>query len=65
MAALMEVVRRLSKPAGKERRLASIFALLLLVGEACLCALIIYAVPYTKIDFDAYMQQVRNARFAF
>ena len=29
-----------------------------LLGEALLCALIIRRVPYTKIDWDAYMQEV-------
>eukprot|EP00937_MAST-01D_sp_MAST-1D-sp2_P000831 g831.t1 len=30
----------------------------LLVGEVLLCALIILRVPYTKIDWDAYMEEV-------
>eukprot|EP00966_Prymnesium_polylepis_P258669 5974515-Prymnesium_polylepis.1 len=28
-----------------------------LLGETLLCALIIWRVPYTKIDWDAYMQE--------
>ncbi|OAL29850.1 hypothetical protein AYO22_01756 [Fonsecaea multimorphosa] len=32
---------------------------LMLVGEAALCALIIWRVPYTEIDFTTYMAQVR------
>ncbi|KAK8949919.1 Dol-P-Man:Man(5)GlcNAc(2)-PP-Dol alpha-1,3-mannosyltransferase [Platanthera guangdongensis] len=34
------------------------FAFALLVADAILVALIIYFVPYTKIDWDAYMSQV-------
>ena len=30
----------------------------ILLGEALLCGLIIRRVPYTKIDWDAYMQEV-------
>ena len=30
----------------------------LLLGEALLCAFIVVRVPYTKIDWDAYMQEV-------
>lgn len=35
-------------------------AALLLIGEACLCALIIYKIPYTEIDWRAYMQEVEG-----
>ncbi|KAL8720193.1 MAG: hypothetical protein Q9225_002923 [Loekoesia sp. 1 TL-2023] len=31
---------------------------LLLAADACLCALIIFKIPYTEIDWEAYMQQV-------
>ncbi|KAL8904821.1 MAG: hypothetical protein Q9207_003015 [Kuettlingeria erythrocarpa] len=31
---------------------------LLIAADACLCALIIVKVPYTEIDWEAYMQQV-------
>jgi alpha-1,3-mannosyltransferase len=33
---------------------------LLLAGEAVLCALIIWKVPYTEIDWETYMVQVRQ-----
>ncbi|XP_048317683.2 dol-P-Man:Man(5)GlcNAc(2)-PP-Dol alpha-1,3-mannosyltransferase isoform X2 [Ziziphus jujuba] len=36
------------------------FALILLVADAVLVALIIAYVPYTKIDWDAYMSQVNG-----
>ncbi|MFS7987343.1 putative dolichyl-P-Man:Man(5)GlcNAc(2)-PP-dolichol alpha-1,3-mannosyltransferase [Helianthus anomalus] len=35
------------------------FAFALLLADAVLTALIIAYVPYTKIDWDAYMSQVR------
>ncbi|KAI4204223.1 MAG: hypothetical protein LQ346_001638 [Caloplaca aetnensis] len=31
---------------------------LLIAADACLCALIIVKVPYTEIDWEAYMQQI-------
>ncbi|KZS99080.1 glycosyltransferase family 58 protein [Sistotremastrum niveocremeum HHB9708] len=36
-----------------------ILAGLLLLGDACLCALIIRFVPYTEIDWITYMQQIQ------
>ena len=33
---------------------------LLMAGEAVLCALIIWKVPYTEIDWETYMIQVRQ-----
>ncbi|MCJ1455148.1 dolichyl-P-Man:Man(5)GlcNAc(2)-PP-dolichol alpha-1,3-mannosyltransferase [Mycoblastus sanguinarius] len=35
---------------------------LLLVADACLCALIIWKIPYTEIDWKAYMQQIAQYR---
>jgi alpha-1,3-mannosyltransferase len=37
-----------------------ILATLLLVGEGLLCALVIYKIPYTEIDWRAYMQEVEG-----
>jgi alpha-1,3-mannosyltransferase len=52
------VACRFGKPISEEPRLALWFACFLLLCEAVLCSAIIYKVPYTKIDWDAYMQQV-------
>ncbi|KAI9842600.1 MAG: dolichyl-P-Man:Man(5)GlcNAc(2)-PP-dolichol alpha-1,3-mannosyltransferase [Sclerophora amabilis] len=32
---------------------------LLLVGDAVLCGLVIWKIPYTEIDWKAYMEQVK------
>ena len=63
--ALLGLARRFLKPIREERRLALGLVALLLVCETALCGLIVRFQPYTKIDFDAYMQQVRpKARIA-
>ncbi|TVU21605.1 hypothetical protein EJB05_31254 [Eragrostis curvula] len=46
------------KPAGFVGRKPLYFAAFLLLADAALVALIIAFVPYTKIDWDAYMSQV-------
>ncbi|KAK9812595.1 hypothetical protein WJX72_000071 [[Myrmecia] bisecta] len=40
--------------------MATYIAVLLLLGEAVLCGLIIWKVPYTEIDWVAYMQEVQG-----
>ena len=35
----------------------SILAILLIFGEYILCTLIIHKIPYTEIDWRAYMQE--------
>jgi len=51
-------VGKLRRPIREERRLSLFIAVFLLACEAVFCSAIIYKVPYTKIDWDAYMQQV-------
>nr|CAB3504419.1 unnamed protein product [Digitaria exilis] len=46
------------KPAKSSDRRALYFAAFLVLADAALVALIIAFVPYTKIDWDAYMSQV-------
>ena len=38
----------------------SILAILLIFGEYILCTLIIHKIPYTEIDWRAYMQEVEG-----
>ena len=40
-------------------RLVALVVALVLVADAALCALIVARVPYTEIDWRAYMAQVR------
>lgn len=58
-----DFLRRFCRSPREDRRLALQFAAFLVGCEALLCLLVILNVPYTKIDWDAYMQQV-SATFA-
>ena len=52
----------LQPPAQAPRPVAALAVAALLAGEAALSALVVLRVPYTKIDWDAYMQQVAAFR---
>lgn len=55
------LIAELAKPIrDADSRVVIAFASLLIVFDAALCAAIVARVPYTKIDWDAYMQQVRT-----
>ncbi|CAI5960831.1 unnamed protein product [Closterium sp. NIES-65] len=55
-AAIATWARRVCDP--RDTKAAWAVARLLLIAEAVLCSAIIAKVPYTKIDWDAYMAQV-------
>ena len=55
--ALAALVSRLGDPS--DRAASAAVAVALLAFEAALCALIVLRVPYTEIDWRAYMAQVR------
>ncbi|KAL4856028.1 Dol-P-Man:Man(5)GlcNAc(2)-PP-Dol alpha-1 [Chlorella vulgaris] len=56
VTALAAAFARLNNPADRQAQL--MVAAALLVVEAALCFLIIQQVPYTEIDWEAYMQEV-------
>eukprot|EP01026_Neomeris_dumetosa_P022717 TRINITY_DN1957_c1_g1_i6.p2 TRINITY_DN1957_c1_g1~~TRINITY_DN1957_c1_g1_i6.p2 ORF type:complete len:404 (+),score=32.81 TRINITY_DN1957_c1_g1_i6:178-1389(+) len=53
---MLEYIKQLNNP--KNKRAAWFVGCLILLGELVLCALIIWKVPYTEIDWIAYMQEV-------
>jgi alpha-1,3-mannosyltransferase len=57
---LVTALAQLLAPLGDPHNMAAhtVMAVVLLVAEAALCLLIIRRVPYTEIDWEAYMQEV-------
>jgi len=55
---LPELWRRLNSPS--DRRMATRVAYMVLVIEVFFCLGIIWKVPYTEIDWEAYMEQIRT-----